>query len=84
MGLDRTREKSSTVKLEEGLEKISAARIHDLLDLIVAGIVVEAFVEEVGFVELDWAAIVAEHELLEGHEAHVPRVTLFIGYEPGD
>ena len=30
------------------------------------------------------AAIVAEHELLEGHEAHVPGITLLIGHKPGE
>ena len=63
--LDVTGEESGAVKFEEGLEKICTARIHNLLDLVVAGIVKEALVVEVGLVELDRAAVVAEHELLE-------------------
>ena len=83
-GLNVTREQSSAVQLKERLEEVSAARLHDLLDLVVARIVEEALVVQVGLVELDRAAIVAKHELLERHEAHVPRVTLFIGHKARD
>ena len=78
---DLAREQSSAVKLKERLEKIGTASVHNLLDLIVARVVKEALIVEVGLVKLDRATIVAEHELLEGHEAHVPRITFLIGHE---
>ena len=84
MWLDVTREQSGTIEFEEWFEKIGTTRFHDLLDLIVAWIVEETVIVQVSLVELDWAAIVTKHKLLERHEAHVPRVTLFVGHESGD
>ena len=70
--LDVSGEQSSAVELEEGLKEVSPTVVHDALDLLKAGVLEEALVVEVGLIELDRAAIVAQHELLEGHEAHVP------------
>ena len=69
---DVTGEETRAVKFEQRLKQISAAAIHDLLDLVVAGILPEALVVQVGLVEFDRTAIIAQHELLERHEAHVP------------
>ena len=55
--------------------------VHDVLDLVIARVLPETLVVKVSFVEFDRAAVVAEHKLLERHEAHIPRVTLFIGNE---
>ena len=63
--LNMAREQSRAVQLKERLEEVSAARFHDLLHLVVARVVEEALVVQVGLVELHGAAIVAEHELLE-------------------
>ena len=77
-------EESWSVELEERLKEISTAVVQDGLNLIVARIVIEALIVEISFVKFDMAAIVAEHELLEGHEAHVPGITLLIGHKPGE
>ena len=82
--LDCTGEQSRSVKFEEWLKEISTTVIHDTFDLVEARIVPEALIVEVSLVKFDRAAIVAEHELLEGHEAHIPRITLFVGNESGD
>ena len=58
--------------------------VHNSFNLVVAGILPETLVVKVSFIKLDWTAIVAEHELLERHEAHVPRITFFISNESGD
>ena len=84
MGLEMTRKQSSSVKFEHRFEKIGSAVIHNTLDLVVAGIVPEALVVEIAFIKLYWAAIVAKHEFLEGHEAHIPRITFFVCDESGD
>ena len=51
------------------------------LNFIVAGIIPEAFVVEVGLVNFDWRSLVAKHEFLEGQEAQIPRVTFLVGHE---
>ena len=33
-----------------------------------------------GFINLDRRSLIAKHELLEGQETHIPRVTLLISY----
>ena len=84
LGLEMTRKQSSSVKFEHRFEKIGSAVIHNTLDLVVAGIVPEALVVEIAFIKLYWAAIVAKHEFLEGHEAHIPRITFLVRNESGD
>ena len=77
-------EETRAVQLEQWLEEISAAAVHDLLNLVVARVLPEALVVEVSLVELNGTAIIAEHELLERHEAHIPGVTLFISDKTRD
>ena len=79
-----TWEESWSVEFEERLKEVSAAIVQDGLNLIIAWIVIETLVVEISLVKFDRAAIVAEHELLEGHEAHVPGITLLIGHKPGE
>ena len=84
LGFDMTRQETGTVQLEKRLKEISTAMVHDSLNLIVAWVLPEALVVKVGFVKLDRTTVVAKHELLEGHEAHVPGITFLIGHKSGD
>jgi hypothetical protein len=36
---------------------------------------------EMGLVNLDWTSLIAHHELLEGQEAEIPTITLFVSNE---
>jgi hypothetical protein len=74
---------SDAVAFEHGLEKIRSTDFEHVFDFIVAGVFPETLVEQVAFIKLDGTALVAEHELLEGHEAQVPGITFLISDEFG-
>ena len=80
-GFQLSAHKTYAIGFKKRLEQISTTDIEHRLDLVVTWVLPETFVEQVGFVNLHGAAIVAEHELLESHEAEVPRITFFIGDE---
>ena len=69
---------ADAVAFEHRLEQIRSTDLKHVFDFIVAGVFPETLVEQVAFIKLDGTALVAEHELLEGHEAQVPGVTFFI------
>ena len=58
--------------------------VQHAFHLVVAGVVPEPVVEQVSLVDLDWRPLVAEHKLLEGEEAKVPGVSLFVSHEGGE
>ena len=51
---------------------------------MVARVIVETSVEQMGLTDLDWTALVARHELLERKEAKIPTITFLIRYEFGN
>ena len=55
--------------------------VEHTFDLVVAGVIPEALVVEVGFINFDRGSLVAKHKFLEGKEAQIPGVSFFIGYE---
>jgi len=70
--------KSHLVCLKHWFEEIASANVKQMFDLIVAGILPETFVVNVGLVNLDWATLIAHHELLEIQVAQVPGITFLI------
>ncbi len=72
MRFERSTEKSDSIEFEERFKKIGATVVEHPLNFIVAGIIPEAFVVEVGLVNFDWRSLVAKHEFLEGQEAQIP------------
>jgi hypothetical protein len=46
--------------------------------LIKARIIKETVVVEMAFINLDRTSLIAHHELLEGQEAEIPTISLFI------
>ena len=79
-----SRHQPDFVHFKHWLKQICTARIHDVLKLIVAGIIMETTVVQMGLVNLDWAPFIAHHKLLESEEAEIPTITLLIGHELGD
>ena len=55
-----------------------------MLKLIVAWVIVETAIVQMRLIDLDWALLVAHHELLERQEAKVPGITFFVRHELGD
>ena len=78
LGFQGTTHQSNFVHFKHRFEEVRAAIVHDCLKLVKAWVVVEATVDKMSLVNLDWAPLVAHHELLERQEAHVPGITLFI------
>ena len=68
-GLEVAAHEAHSVGFEHGLKEIGSTYFQHVFDFIVARVVPEALVEKVAFIKLDGTALVAEHELLERHEA---------------
>ena len=79
-----SRHESDLVHFEHGLKKITTTVVENTLELVVAWVVPETIVVEVGLVDLDRASLVAHHEFLELEEAQIPTITFFIGHEFGN
>ena len=62
--LDAAQE-TDAVGLEQRLKEIGTAMLEHGLDLIVAGIVPEALIEQVDFLKFDGGTLIADHKLLE-------------------
>ena len=60
------------VQFKHRLKEIRTAYLERLFQLIVAGVLEESAIDEMGFFDLDVATLVAEHILLKHHEADVP------------
>ena len=76
-----TAHEADAVAFEHRLKEIGSTHFKHGLDFIVAGVLPETLVEEVTFIKLAGTAFIAEHKLLERHEAQVPGITFFIGHE---
>ena len=79
--LERSRHKAYLVHFEHGLEQVLATVIKGGFKLVVAWVVMETSIMQMSLTYLDWASLVAHHELLEGEEAKIPTITFFISYE---
>ena len=63
--LEGSRHESNLVSLEQRFEEISTTDVKEMLNFIVARVLPETLVVQVGFVDLDRAALIAHHKLLE-------------------
>ena len=75
---------SNLVHLEHWLEEIRTTMVHNTLELLIAWVVPETIVVQMGLVDLDWGSLIAHHELLERKEAEIPTISLLVGDELGD
>ena len=79
-----TGHESNLVHLEHWLEEIRTAMVHNTLELLIAWVVPETIVVQMGLVDLDWGSLIAHHELLERKEAEIPTISLLVCDELGD
>ena len=80
----RPRHQPYLIHFKHWLEEVGAAMVQYSGELVEAGVVEEAFIIQLRLINLDRTPLIAHHELLERHEAHVPAVAFFVGDEFGD
>lgn len=60
-----TRHESDLIHFKERLEKISSTVIKNTLKLIIARVVVETSIDQMGLIDFYWALLIAHHKFLE-------------------